>query len=110
MTKYSRSPWVDQYPKSRVPSFPRHRGSQQTDVVIIGGGLTGCVTAYAFAAAGVKVLLLEAEQIGRGTTGRAPGWISEEPGVPFADLEKTIGFRSARHASQSLRRASLDFA
>jgi glycine/D-amino acid oxidase-like deaminating enzyme len=110
MTRYSRSPWVDQYPKSRVPSFSRHRGSQQTDVVIIGGGLTGCVTAYAFAAAGVKVLLLEAEQIGRGTTGRAPGWISEEPGVPFADLEKTIGLRSARHAWQSWRRASLDFA
>ena len=110
MTKYNRTPWIDQFPKSRVPSLPRHRGSHQTDVVIIGGGLTGCVIAYAFAAAGVKVVLLEAEQIGRGTTGRAPGWISEEPGVPFADLEKTIGVRSARHAWQSWRRASLDFA
>jgi glycine/D-amino acid oxidase-like deaminating enzyme len=110
MTRYSRSPWIDQYPKSRVPALPRQRGSQQTDVVIVGGGLTGCTTAYAFAAAGAKVMLLEAEQIGRGNTGRAAGWISEDPGVPFADLEKTIGGRAARHAWQSWRRASLDFA
>jgi glycine/D-amino acid oxidase-like deaminating enzyme len=110
VTKYGKAPWIDQFPKSRVPARPRQRGPQQTDVVIIGGGLTGCATAYAFAAAGVKVVLLEAEQIGRGNSGRAIGWISEDPGVPFADLEKTIGLRGARRAWQSWRRASLDFA
>ena len=109
-TKYNRSPWIDQFPKSRVPSFPRYRGAQQTDVVIVGGGLTGCATAYAFAAAGVKVVLLEAAEIGRGSTGSSTGWISDDPGVPFADLEKTIGIRAARHAWQSWRRAALDFA
>ena len=60
MTKYGRSPWIDRFPKSRVPSLPRQRGPLKIDVVIIGGGLTGCATAYAFAAAGVKVVLLEA--------------------------------------------------
>jgi glycine/D-amino acid oxidase-like deaminating enzyme len=110
MTSYSRSPWVDEFPKSRVPSHPRHRGSQQADVVVIGGGLTGCTTAYAFAAAGIKVVLLEAEQIGRGSSGRAVGWITEDPGVPFVDLERTIGRRGARYAWQVWRRASLDYA
>jgi glycine/D-amino acid oxidase-like deaminating enzyme len=110
VTKYSTFPWVDQFPKSRVPALPHYKGEQQTDVVIIGGGLTGCATAYAFAAAGVKVVLLEAGQIGRGNTGAAAGWISEEPGVPLADLEKTIGLRGARRTWQSWRRASLDFA
>src|SRR2546422_1973430 len=110
MTRYGRSPWLDQFPKSRVPSYPRHRGTTPTDVVIVGGGLTGCATAYAFAAAGAKVVLLEAGQIGRGTTAFCSGWISENPAVPFGDLEKAIGLRNARYAWQAWRRAALDCA
>jgi glycine/D-amino acid oxidase-like deaminating enzyme len=109
MTKYGRSPWIDQFPKSRVRTYPRHRGALSRDVVIVGGGLTGCATAYAFAAAGVKVVLLEEAQIGRGGTGAASGWISEEPGIDFVALEQAIGRRAARHAWQAWRRAALDF-
>jgi glycine/D-amino acid oxidase-like deaminating enzyme len=78
--------------------------------VIVGGGLTGCATAYAFAAAGVKATLLEAGQIGRGNTAAASGWIAEEPGVPFGDLEKAIGLRATRRAWHAWHRAALDFA
>jgi glycine/D-amino acid oxidase-like deaminating enzyme len=110
MTTYARSPWIQALPKARVPSYPRHRGADASAVVIIGGGLTGCATAYAFAAAGVKVTLLEAAQIGHGSSGSASGWISEDPGVGFAALERAIGPRGATRAFQSWRRASLDFA
>ena len=51
-TRYGQSPWIDRFPKSRVPAHPRYRGATKTDVVVVGGGLTGCATAYAFAAAG----------------------------------------------------------
>jgi gamma-glutamylputrescine oxidase len=98
MTKYARSPWIDQFPKSRVPSYPKHKGAQTIEVVVIGGGLTGCATAYAFATAGVKVMLLEAAQIGRGNTAASAGWISEAPGVPFSELATIAGLRGARHA------------
>jgi hypothetical protein len=110
MTNYGRSPWIQQFPKPRVPAFPRYRGATASDVVIIGGGLTGCATAYAFAAAGVKVTLLEAAQIGQGSSGSASGWLNEDPGVGFADLEQAVGLRDAKRAYQSWRRASLDFA
>jgi glycine/D-amino acid oxidase-like deaminating enzyme len=110
MTTYGRSPWIQHFPKSRVPSYPRHRGSTAADVVIIGGGLTGCATAYAFAAAGVKVTLLEAAQVGRGSSGSASGWLNDDPGVGFADLEPAIGLRDAKRVYQGWRRASLDFA
>jgi glycine/D-amino acid oxidase-like deaminating enzyme len=110
MTRYGRSPWIDRFPKSRVPSYPRHRGNDPAPVVIVGGGLTGCATAYAFAAAGVKATLLEAGQIGRGNTAAASGWIAEEPGVPFGDLEKAIGLRATRRAWHAWHRAALDFA
>jgi glycine/D-amino acid oxidase-like deaminating enzyme len=109
MTKYGRSPWLDTFPTSRVPSYPPQRGDTQIEAVVIGGGLTGCTTAYAFAAAGVKVLLLEADQIGRGVTAFASGWIAEEPGLSFADLEKAVGLRGARYGWQAWRRAALDF-
>ncbi|HMD35374.1 MAG TPA: FAD-dependent oxidoreductase [Vicinamibacterales bacterium] len=110
MTRYGRSPWLDNFPISRIPSYPRHRGAAQADAVVIGGGLTGCATAWAFAAAGVNVILLEADRIGRGATAFSTGWISEEPGVAFADLENALGLRAARRAFQSWRRAALDFA
>ena len=76
----------------------------------MGGGLTGCVTAYAFATAGVDVALVEAAQIGRGNGGSAAGWIAEEPGVAFSALVKTHGAKAALRTWQAWRRAALDFA
>ena len=110
MTHYGRSPWLDQFPASRVPAYPRQRGPLTTDVVVVGGGLTGCATAYALAASGARVALVEAARVGQGNTALSAGWISEDPGVPFGELEKAIGPRAARHAWQSWRRAALDFA
>lgn len=108
-TRYGRSPWVNQFPKSRIPSYPKAKTVPAVDVVIIGGGLTGCATAYAFAAAGIKVALFEAGKIGNGSSGASTGWISDEPGVRFADVEKQIGLKAARHAWRAWRRAALDF-
>src|SRR5260370_35984623 len=96
MTRYGKSPWLDRFPASRVPSFPRQRGAIQADAVIIGGGLTGCATAYAFAAAGVKVIVVESDRIGRGPTAFLSGWISQEPGVAVAELRNATGRRRAR--------------
>src|SRR5829696_2692532 len=107
MTVYNRSPWIHEFPKARVPAFPRYRGNAEADVVIIGGGMTGCAAAYAFAAAGVRATLLDAGKIGQGSTGSASGWLNEDPGVGLADLEQAVGARGARRAFQSWRRASL---
>jgi glycine/D-amino acid oxidase-like deaminating enzyme len=113
MIRYGRSPWGDRFPASRVLTYPRHRTPLTTDavdVVIVGGGLTGCATAYAFAAAGIKVALLEADRVGRGSTSLSAGWISDDPGVPFAEAENLLGRRVARNGFQAWRRAALDFA
>jgi len=92
-----------------MPSFPPYRGASTAEVVIVGGGLTGCATAYAFAAAGIKPLLLEADRIGLGATAAAAGVISDDPGVDYLSLEKALGKRAAVPAWQSWRRAALDF-
>jgi glycine/D-amino acid oxidase-like deaminating enzyme len=109
MTKYGQSFWVDVFPRSRVPAYPRHRGHLDADVAIVGGGLTGCATAYACAAAGIKAVLVEAGRIGHGSTGSSAGWIADDPGVSLVEVEKAVGLRAARTAWQVWRRASLDF-
>ena len=40
----------------------------------------------------------------------ATGWISDDPGASFVDVEKIMGMRRARHAWHAWRRAALDFA
>jgi glycine/D-amino acid oxidase-like deaminating enzyme len=110
VTKYGQSPWIALVKKSRVPSYPKFRGASNANVVIVGGGITGCATAYALAAAGVDVLMLEGTQIGRGTTAASAGWLGDEPGVGFVELEKALGQRDARRGWHAWHRAGLDFA
>jgi glycine/D-amino acid oxidase-like deaminating enzyme len=107
-TRYGISPWIDRFPAARVPDYARLRGDQKFDVVIIGAGLTGCTTAYICAAAGLKTIVLEADRVGRGGSGRSAGLLLPEPGPAFRDIEQAHGLRAARIAFESWRRATLE--
>lgn len=109
-TRYGVSPWIDQFPKSRRPEFPRVRGDQAYPVVIVGGGLAGSMTAYAFAAAGVKVALLEAERVGWHASGRGPGVLQGEAAASYREVESRHGRKAARAMFAASRRAVLDLA
>ena len=109
-TKYGISYWLDQFPSSRTPDFPRHRGHLDIDVAIVGGGLTGCLTAYVFAAAGVKVAVFNDVRIGEGATAGSFGLLRQETDPEFQRLAAEHGLRLARHIWQSARRGSLDLA
>ena len=53
-------------------------GQQQTaDVIIIGGGVAGLSTAMQLAGRGTRVLVLERERLGNGSTGRAAGLLGQ---------------------------------
>ena len=107
-TRYGVSPWIDSFPDSRRPSFEQFRGDKTADIVIVGGGLTGCATAYAIAAAGLRPILLEASRIGQGSAGRSAGLLLGEPGTSFRDLVARHGLRTTRLMLEGWKKAASD--
>jgi glycine/D-amino acid oxidase-like deaminating enzyme len=102
--------FLDAFPRTRRPDYSRHRGDLRVPVAIVGGGLTGCACAAAFAAAGVKVILLEADRLGAGATAGSAGLLRQDLDASFQASAAEHGLKTARHVWQGFRRASLDFA
>jgi glycine/D-amino acid oxidase-like deaminating enzyme len=108
-TRYGTSFWADRAPRTSRSPHPRFTGTHDVDVIIVGGGLAGCMTACVFARAGVPVRLLEAERIG-GQAAASLGWIPEEPGAPFRVLQEAHGLRAARRIWEASRKSAQESA
>ena len=54
----------------------------EADVIIIGGGIMGCATAYRLAKRGVDVLVLEKKEIGNGGSCRNAGGVRQSARDP----------------------------
>lgn len=108
-TSYGVRYWLDRFPASRLPSYPRQRGKLEVDVAIVGGGSTGCVSAYAFAAAGVDVALLEASRLAQTETASGTGIVLHEPETDVHRLVSLHGLRIGRQMYEAARRGSLEY-
>lgn len=53
----------------------------RADVIIVGGGIVGCATAYYLTRRGADVLLIERGEIGSGATGRSGGGVRQSARV-----------------------------
>lgn len=69
---------------------------EETDVVVIGGGIAGSSAAYHLASAGVRTVLLERGHIGEGATAAAIGVLSPPLRQPFDELVHFRGEATAR--------------
>lgn len=102
--------WADRTSARRRPSYPKLRGQHTADVVVVGGGLTGCTAAYVLAAGGLHVILVEADRLAGGATARGLGAVLPQPDGAFRVMEQAAGLRLARTAWKESRRSGLDFA
>jgi glycine/D-amino acid oxidase-like deaminating enzyme len=96
--------WLDRTPRPSQ-TFTRLRGNRDADVAIIGGGITGCACAYLLAKAGARVVLLEAQHVGRGSTAASTALLMHETDVDFTDLAARYGTAAARTIWRASRRA-----
>ncbi|MEO4040500.1 FAD-binding oxidoreductase [Hoeflea sp. CAU 1731] len=80
----------------------RLEGDMSADLVIIGGGFTGCSAALHAAEAGLGVCLLEAENVGFGGSGRNVGLVNAGLWTPPEDVEHLLGAQEGRKLNEYL--------
>lgn len=78
------------------PEFPELVGDVRTDVLIIGGGIAGILTAYLLHEKGIKYVLVEKGRICSGTTGNTTAKITFQHGLIYDKILKSDGTEAAR--------------
>ena len=82
---------------ARMPvSYPALTGAMRADVAIIGGGLTGLSAALELAKAGLKPIVLEADKIGSGASGRNGGHVCTDFVRGMEPIEAKLGMEPAK--------------
>lgn len=78
------------------PVLPALDGDRKVDVCIIGAGMTGCSAALDLAQRGYQVLVLEAERVGWGASGRSGGQFIHDYACGNHFLQQRLGKEEAR--------------
>ena len=79
-----------------VRDYPVLDGDRQADVCVIGGGFTGLSAALNLAERGLDVVLLEAERIGFGASGRCGGLIGSGQRREVLETEEMFGLERSK--------------
>lgn len=79
-------------------SFPKLRECARTEVVVIGGGITGALIAHRLCEAGIDVIVVEKRHVAYGSTSASTSMLQYEIDVPLFQLSKQVGKKNAVRA------------
>lgn len=88
-----KSVWIE---TAKRPQFEPLRGEIKTDVLIVGGGMTGILCAYMLKQAGVDCVLIEASHICSGITKNTTAKITLQHGLIYDQMIRRFGEECAR--------------
>jgi len=93
LTKLPKSFWMDSVPKTAYASL---KEDLRVDVAIVGGGITGILSALLLGNYGLKVAILEGGHILQSTTGHTTAKITSQHGLIYNKIKSKIGTELAR--------------
>lgn len=76
---------------TEMPRFPKLSGDIQADVLVIGGGMAGLLTAYLLHQKGIDTVVVEKDRICSGTTAGTTAKITAQHGLIYRKLLKSYG-------------------
>lgn len=83
------------------PPYDHLTGDIETDVLVVGAGVTGLTCGVLLAEADAHVTVIEARSVGSGTTGGTTGKVTSQHGVIYQDLVEQHGEEVARGYGQA---------
>ena len=82
-------------------NYPKLEQYLKVDVAIIGGGISGALTAYYLVNAGLNCIVVDARTVGLGSTCASTSLLQYELDIPLCELESQIGLQAAVRAYKS---------
>jgi glycine/D-amino acid oxidase-like deaminating enzyme len=93
--------WEHTEPFSQRPKFPQLDQDLETDVVVVGAGITGISVAYELVTRGLNIFLLEAREVLSGETGRTSGHLANALDDGYVNIADNHGNKGAIMAAGS---------
>ena len=84
--------WIGSTPET---DYPELNENIKTDILVVGGGITGIATAYMLQKEGLDVVIIDANRIVQSTSGHTTAKITSLHSVKYAKLVKQLGQEGA---------------
>lgn len=92
-----------------IPARHSLKHDLNVDVVVIGAGMAGLLTAYHLQNQGIKTVVIDAQNIAGGITQNTTAKISSQHNLIYQKLIKNMGEEKARQYAQANQRAIQDY-